>query len=204
MKGNLMSDINDTDTPEMPEGAAPDRDPPTREELVDTISVAFGPTGFNYKAHIAAIETHVRWLTQRITEQVADANYTIAAAVTEAVQIDELRSAVAAADKVAKALRDSYSGYFAQYLFDQKLKNAKVETSDHGNRLVYQKETTSYSIDDPITLTAHLVANPNDMQLLTLKLAAAPTREFIKTHNGALPPGASSYSETKAYLRKST
>lgn len=194
-----MSDIDDMAAPE---GATTARDPPTYEETGNAIYAAFA-SPFDHAAHIKAIDNYVRWLAQTITEQVPDEKYNLAVAVVEAVQLEELRAAIGGADKVAKELRESYAGYFAQYLQDQKLENAKVSTS-LGNRLIYKRSTISFSIDDPISLTNHLINNPNDMQLLTLKLAAEPTREFMKQHNGALPPGASSYSETKAHLRRST
>ena len=157
----------------------------------------------NFAGHKQALIDYAQWLMDAVLDQPTQhADYTIHDAAQRAIQLDEIKEALTPfLDKTLKETRDEFSGYFAQFLQDSGQENARINVPGFGTRLVYKRETTTYSAGDPLALTGFIRHNPEHIDMLQVRVAKPAVEEYMK-QTGGLPPGVNTFTEIKAHLRK--
>ena len=157
----------------------------------------------NFAGHKQALLEYAHWLLDAVLDQTTEKpDYTIHDAALRALQLDELKDVLTQfTDKSLKETRDEFSGYFAQFLQDSGQENARINVAGFGTRLVYKRETTTYSAGDPLALTAFIRHNPEHIDMLQVRVAKPAVEEYMK-QTGGLPPGVNTFTDIKAHLRK--
>ena len=158
---------------------------------------------FDFMVHKLALAGYLQWLMDAVLDQPTTAvDYTIHDAAQRALQLDEIKDVLTPfLDKTLKGVRDEFSGYFAQFLQDSGQENARVNVPGFGTRLVYKRETTTYSAGDPLALTSFIRHNPEHIDMLQVRIAKPAIEAYMK-ETGGLPPGVSTFTDIKAHLRK--
>lgn len=158
---------------------------------------------FDFAAHKQALIDYAQWLMDAVLDQSTEKpDYTVHDAALRAIQLDEVKEGLTHfTDKTLKETRDEFSGYFAQFLQDSGQENARINVAGFGTRLVYKRETTTYSAGDPLALTTFIKHNPEHIDMLQVRVAKPAVEEYMK-QTGGLPPGVNTFTEIKAYLRK--
>ena len=157
----------------------------------------------NFAAHKQALTDYAVWLMDAVLDApTTGVDYTVHDAATRALQLDEIKETLTPfLDKTLKETRDEFSGYFAQFLQDRGQVNARIIVPGFGTRLVYKRETTTYSAGDPLALTSFIKHNPEHIDMLQVRVAKPAVEEYMK-QTGGLPPGVNTFTEIKAHLRK--
>ena len=162
------------------------------------------PNGtFNFPIYKQALADYAQWLMDAVLDQPTQGvDYTVHDAALRALQLDEIKDVLTQfTDKTLKETRDEFSGYFAQFLQDSGQENARINVPGFGTRLVYKRETTTYSAGDPLALTAFIKHNPEHIDMLQVRVAKPAVEEYMK-QTGGLPPGVNTFTDIKAHLRK--
>lgn len=156
----------------------------------------------NFSGHLAAIRQYLTWLQDAVANQFPEEGYSIQHVIAEYMQLDEISDALTfVVDKEVKVAEGKYQGSFLQYLHDSKQDNARVQLLGGGSRMLYKQTTTSYTAADALALRSHIIANPNDVDLLQMRLSKPVVEGFAATH-GRLPPGVDVFTNVKAHIKK--